>query len=45
MRGHSSFTWWVVNRLLFLAAITSIQGFAPLLMPSILTVGGRMTGN
>ena len=28
-RRHSSFTWWVVNRLLFLAAVTSIQGFAP----------------
>jgi MFS family permease len=26
---HASFGWWVVNRLLFLAAITSIQGFAP----------------
>ncbi len=27
-RQHSSFIWWIVNRLLFLAAITSIQGFA-----------------
>jgi MFS family permease len=29
--AHSrpSFTWWVVNRLMFLAAVTSIQGFAP----------------
>jgi len=27
--GRGSFTWWVVNRLLFLAAVTSIQGFAP----------------
>jgi MFS family permease len=25
---HSSFVWWVVNRLLFLAAVVSIQGFA-----------------
>lgn len=25
----SSFIWWVVNRLLFMAAITAIQGFAP----------------
>ncbi len=25
---HSSFIWWIVNRLLFLAAITSLQGFA-----------------
>lgn len=28
-RRNSDFTWWVVNRLLFLAAVTSIQGFAP----------------
>jgi MFS family permease len=28
-RGQGSFLWWVVNRLMFLAAITSIQGFAP----------------
>jgi MFS family permease len=28
-RRHSSFTWWVSNRLLFLAAVTSLQGFAP----------------
>ncbi|HSB65603.1 MAG TPA: MFS transporter [Anaerolineales bacterium] len=27
-RQHSSFIWWIINRLLFLAAITSIQGFA-----------------
>jgi Na+/melibiose symporter-like transporter len=27
-RQHSSFIWWIVNRLLFLAAITSLQGFA-----------------
>lgn len=25
---NSSFIWWVVNRLLFLAAVTSIRGFA-----------------
>jgi MFS family permease len=29
VREKPSFTWWVVNRLMFLAAITSIQGFAP----------------
>jgi MFS family permease len=28
-RRQGSFVWWVVNRLLFLAAVTSIQGFAP----------------
>lgn len=26
--GASNFTWWLVNRLMFLAAVTSIQGFA-----------------
>ena len=24
-----AFAWWIVNRLMFLAAVTSIQGFAP----------------
>jgi MFS family permease len=28
-RQRASFTWWVVNRLMFLAAVTSIQSFAP----------------
>jgi len=28
-RRRASFTWWVVNRLLFLAAATSFQGFLP----------------
>jgi len=28
-RKHPAFTWWVVNRLLFLAAVTSIQAYAP----------------
>jgi MFS family permease len=27
-QGHKSFIWWVINRLLFLAAVGSIQGFA-----------------
>jgi MFS family permease len=27
-RRQPAFTWWVINRLMFLAAITSIQGFA-----------------
>jgi MFS family permease len=26
---RSAFTWWTVNRLMFLLAVTSIQGFAP----------------
>ncbi len=29
VRRQPAFTWWMVNRLMFLAAITSIQGFAP----------------
>lgn len=28
-RNHSSFVWWIVNRLFFLAGITSLQRFAP----------------
>lgn len=28
-RENPSFTWWVVNRLFFMAAVTSIQAFAP----------------
>ncbi len=31
---QSSFTWWVVNRLFFLAAVTSIQSFAPFFLMS-----------
>ncbi len=27
-REHTSFIWWIVNRLLFLAAITSLRSFA-----------------
>ena len=27
-RHHPAFSWWIVNRLFFLAAVTSIQGFA-----------------
>jgi len=27
-KRHAPFTWWVINRLLFLAAVGSIQGFA-----------------
>jgi MFS family permease len=27
-RQHTSFIWWIVNRLLFLAAITSLRSFA-----------------
>jgi len=33
-RRHDSFTWWVVSRLMFLAAVTSIQGFAAFFLMS-----------
>jgi hypothetical protein len=28
-RRHPAYTWWIVNRLMFFAAVTSIQSFAP----------------
>jgi MFS family permease len=46
---NSSFTWWVVNRLMFLAAITSIQGFAPYFLMYAFKItneaAAAMTGN
>jgi MFS family permease len=33
-RRQEPFTWWIINRLLFLAAATSIQGFAPYFLMS-----------
>jgi MFS family permease len=48
-RQHASFTWWVVNRLFFFAAVTSIQGFAPyfLMFTFKITIEAAttMTGN
>jgi MFS family permease len=48
-RQHASFIWWIVNRLLFLAAATSIQGFAPYFLMSAFGVdrgeGIQMTAN
>lgn len=35
---RSSFVWWVVNRLLFLAAVVSIQGFAFYFLQDVLKV-------
>ncbi len=32
VRRTPAFVWWVVNRLMFLAAITSVQSFAPFFM-------------
>jgi len=37
-RHEKAFTWWVVNRLMFLAAATSIQGFAPYFLMSAFQV-------
>jgi MFS family permease len=46
--SQGSFLWWVVNRLMFLAAITSIQGFAPFFLMYAFgvnaEVGAAMTG-
>jgi MFS family permease len=48
-RRHASFTWWIVNRLLFLAAVTSVQGFAPYFLMHVFSVGREtaadMTGS
>ena len=38
-RYKPSFTWWVVNRLMFFSAITSIQGFAPYFLMYAFNVG------
>jgi Na+/melibiose symporter-like transporter len=37
-RKYPSFTWWVINRLLYLAAIGSIQGFALYFLKDVLNV-------
>ncbi len=47
-RQQPAFTWWVINRLMFLAAITSIQGFAAYFFMYTFNVGreaaASMTG-
>jgi len=47
-RQRPSFTWWVINRLMFLAGITSIQGFTPFFLMYAFDVtremGAQMTG-
>jgi dipeptide/tripeptide permease len=44
-----TFSWWVINRLFFLAAITSLQGFAPYFLMYALKVDRNqatsLTGN
>jgi MFS family permease len=37
-RKYPSFTWWVINRLLYLAAVGSIQGFALYFLQDVLNV-------
>jgi MFS family permease len=37
-RRYPSFVWWVVNRLLFFAAVGSIQGFAQYFLQDVLKV-------
>lgn len=37
-RGQSSFIWWVINRLMFLAAVGSIQGFAQFFLRDVLQI-------
>jgi MFS family permease len=38
VRRHPSFVWWVVNRLLFFAAVGSIQAFAQYFLQDVLKV-------
>ncbi len=40
---HSGFIWWVINRLLFLAAIGSVQGFAQYFLADVLKVKNPAT--
>jgi MFS family permease len=42
-RRQSSFIWWVINRLLFLAAVGSIQGFAQYFLKDVLHVRNAAT--
>jgi MFS family permease len=36
---YPSFTWWVINRLLYLASVGSIQGFAQYFLQDVVGVG------
>jgi MFS family permease len=42
-RKQTSFIWWVINRLLFLAAVGSIQGFAQFFLRDVLQVPNPAT--
>jgi MFS family permease len=37
-QARTNFTWWVINRLLFLAAITSIQSFMPFFLMYVFNI-------
>ena len=37
-RQQKSFIWWIINRLLFLAAVTSVQGFAQYYLADVMRV-------
>lgn len=43
VQKHPSFIWWVVNRLLFLAAVGSIQSFAQYFLSDVLGVRNAAT--
>lgn len=40
---HSDFIWWVINRLLFLAAIVSVQSFAQYFLSDVLRIENAPT--
>ncbi|MEW6649463.1 MAG: MFS transporter [Chloroflexota bacterium] len=42
-RQQTSFIWWVINRLLFLAAVGSIQGFAQYYLRDVLQLPNPVT--
>jgi MFS family permease len=42
-KAHKSFIWWVINRLLFLAAVGSVQGFAQFYMKDVLGIPNAAT--
>jgi MFS family permease len=42
-RSQTSFIWWVINRLLFLAAVGSIQGFAQYFLRDVLLLPNAAT--
>jgi len=46
-RAHGSYVWWVINRLLFLAAVGSVQGFAQYFLGDVMKLpdAAAATGN